>query len=98
MVSSTPTSAATTRRHQRRYRFSAASFARSGCPAAWIGTDESEAAALLRSELADRRMLVLLDNAQDAAQVRPLLPGAGRSDVIVTSHAATAGPGHHAAS
>ncbi|ONI75806.1 hypothetical protein BWI15_08290 [Kribbella sp. ALI-6-A] len=50
-----------------------------------IGTDEAEATALLRSELADRRMLILLDNAQDAAQVRPLLPGAGRSDVIVTS-------------
>ncbi len=56
-----------------------------GVPGRRIGTDESEAAALLRSELADRRMLVLLDNARDAAQIRPLLPGAGRSDVIVTS-------------
>jgi DNA-binding SARP family transcriptional activator len=56
-----------------------------GVPGRRIGTDETEAAALLRSELADRRMLLLLDNAQDAAQVRPLLPGAGRSDVIVTS-------------
>jgi DNA-binding SARP family transcriptional activator len=55
-----------------------------GVPGRRIGTDETEAAALLRSELADRRMLLLLDNAQDAAQVRPLLPGAGRSDVIVT--------------
>lgn len=50
-----------------------------------IGTDETEAAALFRSELADRRMLVLLDNAHDADQIRPLLPGAGGSDVIVTS-------------
>ncbi|MEJ1106123.1 BTAD domain-containing putative transcriptional regulator [Kribbella sp. CCNWLW197] len=56
-----------------------------GVPGRRIGSDETEAAALLRSELADRRMLVVLDNAQDAAQVRPLLPGAGRSDVIVTS-------------
>ncbi|HET6293510.1 MAG TPA: BTAD domain-containing putative transcriptional regulator [Kribbella sp.] len=56
-----------------------------GVPSRLIGTDETEAAALLRSELADRRMLVLLDNAQDTAQVRGLLPGAGRSDVIVTS-------------
>ncbi|MFB6723363.1 BTAD domain-containing putative transcriptional regulator [Kribbella sp. NPDC056345] len=56
-----------------------------GVPGRRIGTDEAEAAALFRSELADRRMLVLLDNAQDATQVRRLLPGAGRSDVIVTS-------------
>ncbi len=56
-----------------------------GVPGRRIGTDETEAAALFRSELADRRMLVLLDNAQDATQVRPLLPGVGRSDVIVTS-------------
>ena len=48
-----------------------------GVPGRRIGTDETEAAALLRSELADRRMLILLDNAQDAAQVRPLLPGPG---------------------
>jgi DNA-binding SARP family transcriptional activator/Tfp pilus assembly protein PilF len=50
-----------------------------------IGTDEAEAASLFRSELADRRMLVLLDNARDADEIRPLLPGAGGSDVIVTS-------------
>ncbi|MGZ0151299.1 ATP-binding protein [Kribbella sp. WER1] len=56
-----------------------------GVPGRRIGTDVTEAAALLRSELADRRMLLLLDNALDAAQIRPLLPGAGRSDVIVTS-------------
>ena len=56
-----------------------------GVPSRLIGTDVTEAAALFRSELADRRMLVLLDNARDAEQIRPLLPGAGGSDVIVTS-------------
>lgn len=40
--------------------------------------------ALLRTVLAERRMLILLDNARDEAQVRPLLPGAG-SMVLITS-------------
>jgi DNA-binding SARP family transcriptional activator/tetratricopeptide (TPR) repeat protein len=43
-----------------------------------------ERTALFRSLLAERPMLVLLDDASDAAQVRPLLPG-NESTVIVTS-------------
>lgn len=42
-------------------------------------------AACWRSELTHRRAVVVLDNAADADQVRPLLPGAGPSVALITS-------------
>ncbi|WP_020579016.1 AfsR/SARP family transcriptional regulator [Actinopolymorpha alba] len=53
-------------------------------PAGRIPDGIEEAAALLRTELAGRRMLLLLDNARDPEHVRPLLPGSG-CFVLVTS-------------
>jgi hypothetical protein len=46
--------------------------------------DTEERAALYRSLLADRKMLILLDDALDSDQVRPLLPGGPGSMVLVT--------------
>lgn len=56
-----------------------------GLPADVIPDGLAERSALFRSLLADRQMLVLLDNARDADQVGPLLPGSTGCAAIVTS-------------
>ena len=48
-------------------------------------------AGLYRSLLADRRMLIVLDNARDEQQARPLLPASPASLVIITSRNQLAG-------
>ncbi|MFC5833829.1 NB-ARC domain-containing protein [Nonomuraea insulae] len=50
-----------------------------------IADEEQERASQLRAILAERRCLLVLDNAADEAQVRPLLPGPGAGMVVVTS-------------
>jgi DNA-binding SARP family transcriptional activator len=49
-----------------------------------IPRDAGERFAQLRSMLADRRMLLLLDDARDADQVRPLIPGSRSCGTLVT--------------
>jgi tetratricopeptide (TPR) repeat protein len=56
-----------------------------GIPATAIPRDASAASAKYRSELSRRRILILLENAANSDQVRPLLPGSANSAVIVTS-------------
>ncbi|MEV6692723.1 tetratricopeptide repeat protein [Micromonospora sp. NPDC051196] len=58
-----------------------------GVPDGEIPTDPQHRMARFRSAVADRRLLILLDNAGSVEQVRPLLPGTASCTVVITSRA-----------
>jgi tetratricopeptide (TPR) repeat protein/transcriptional regulator with XRE-family HTH domain len=62
-----------------------------GVPPECIPADPEAQAGLYRSLLADRKMLIVLDNSHDEQQVRPLLPASPAGLVLVTSRSQLGG-------
>ncbi|MEY9860721.1 tetratricopeptide (TPR) repeat protein [Catenulispora sp. GAS73] len=56
-----------------------------GVPATMTPADHDARAALFRSLVADKHLLIVLDNAASSEQVRPLLPGASHCATLITS-------------
>jgi DNA-binding SARP family transcriptional activator len=54
-------------------------------PDSAVPSDPDRRSAALRSELASRRVLIILDDVAAASQVLPLMPGTGASAVVITS-------------
>ncbi|MFJ1458657.1 BTAD domain-containing putative transcriptional regulator [Nocardia sp. N2S4-5] len=59
-----------------------------GVPEGEIAASAQQRAAQFRSRLDGKRVLVVLDNARDAEQVAPLIPGTAGSAVLITSRSA----------
>jgi DNA-binding SARP family transcriptional activator len=62
-----------------------------GTPPQRVPADVDTASALLRSVLAERRVLLVLDNARTEDQVRPLLPGTDGAFAVITSRSGLPG-------
>jgi tetratricopeptide (TPR) repeat protein len=56
-----------------------------GVPAEHVPAREADRMALYRTRTAGRRLLIVLDNAHDADQVRPLIPASDHASVLITS-------------
>lgn len=63
-----------------------------GRPLSQVPSGVDARAAFYHSLLAERRMLIVLDNVRSFAQIRPLLPGTGNCRVIVTGREPVDGP------
>jgi hypothetical protein len=62
-----------------------------GVPATMTPVDHDARAALFRSLVADKHLLIVLDNVASSDQVRPLLPGASHCATLITSRSRLSG-------